>query len=194
MSVEEVRVRLGSGRGYSALLVDDSLPGADRDLVELAREAGCAVIVIDSGRAPRQWAELGASALLSPAFERDELLQVLHQVATPIARSVGTPAPGAPDGVAPGFRGRLVAVTGSTGAGTSTIAAALAQGLASDPRHRDLVCLADLALDADQAMLHGSDDVVPGLVELVEGHRTGVPSLDEVRAMTWNVSSRGYHL
>ena len=34
MSVEEVRVRLRSGRGYSALLIDDSLPGADRDLVE----------------------------------------------------------------------------------------------------------------------------------------------------------------
>ncbi|MEQ1786458.1 MAG: hypothetical protein ABL966_05350, partial [Acidimicrobiales bacterium] len=47
MSVEEVRVRLRSGRGYSALLVDDSLSGLDRDLVDLAREAGCSVIVVD---------------------------------------------------------------------------------------------------------------------------------------------------
>jgi hypothetical protein len=194
MSVEEVRVRLGSGRGYSALLIDDSLPGADRDLVELAREAGCAVVIVDSGRAPRQWAELGASALLPTTFERDELIQVLQQVATPIARTVGSPSPPPVDGVATGFRGRLVAVTGAPGAGRSTIAAALAQGLASDPRHRDLVCLADLALDADQAMLHGAGDVVPGLIELVEGHRSGLPSIDDVRAMTWQVTPRGYHL
>ena len=194
MSVEEVRVRLRSGRGYSALLVDDSLPGADRDLVELAREGGCAVVVVDSGRAPRQWAELGASALLPATFERDELLQVLHQVATPIARTVGGAAQLASDAPSVGFRGRLVAVTGAPGAGRSTIAAALAQGLATDPRHHDLVCLADLALDADQAMLHGSGDVVPGLVELVEGHRSGVPSIDEVRRTTWSVTTRGYHL
>ena len=93
MSVEEVRVRLRSGRGYSALLVDDSLPGVDRDLVELAREGGCAVLVVDSGRASRQWGELGASALLAGTFARDELLQVLQQVATPITRSTGDVRP-----------------------------------------------------------------------------------------------------
>ncbi|MFL6204710.1 MAG: hypothetical protein ACJ739_05115 [Acidimicrobiales bacterium] len=194
MSVEEVRVRLRSGRGYSALLIDDSLPGTDRDLVDLARDAGCAVVVVDSGRAPRQWSELGASALLPSTFDRDQLLQVLHQVATPIARTVGAPSPRPVEGSAPGFRGRLVAVTGAPGAGRSTLSAALAQGLASDPRHRDLVCLADLALDADQAMLHAAGDVVPGLIELVEGHRSGVPTIDDVRALTWNVSARGYHL
>ena len=193
MSVEEVRVRLRAGRGYSALLIDDSLPGADRDLVELAREVGCAVVIVDSGRAPRQWAELGASALLPSTFERDELVQVLRQVATPIARTVGSPA-ALPAEEPTGFRGHLVAVTGAPGAGRSTIAAALAQALASDPRHRDLVCLADLSLDAEQAMLHGSDDIVPGLIELVEGHRSGVPSIDDVRAMTWSVTVRGYHL
>ncbi len=136
MSVEEVRVRLRSGRGYSALLVDDSLPGVDRDLVELAREAGCAVLIVDSGRASRQWGELGASALLAGTFARDELLQVLQQVATPI-----TPfhrrVPAAHDRDPP----HRASVAGSwpspvpPGAGRSTIAAALAQGLASDPRH-----------------------------------------------------------
>ena len=64
MSVEEVRARLRSGRGFSALLIDDSLAGLDRDLVELARDAGCAVIVVDSGRSARQWGELGVSAVL----------------------------------------------------------------------------------------------------------------------------------
>jgi MinD-like ATPase involved in chromosome partitioning or flagellar assembly len=194
MSVEEVRVRLRSGRGYSALLVDDSLVGVDRDLVELAREAGCAVLIVDSGRGSRQWSELGASALLPATFERDELVQVLRQVAMPITRSVGGTAPPAQARESMGFRGRLVAVTGVPGAGRSTIAAALAQGLASDPRHTELVCLADLALDADHAMLHGSPDVVPGLIELVEGHRLGTPSIDDVRGMTWNVNARGYHL
>ena len=194
MSVEEVRVRLRSGRGYSALLVDDSLPGVDRDLVELAREGGCAVLVVDSGRGSRRWGELGASALLAGTFARDELLQVLQQVATPITRSTAVSSELSVDPHPTGFRGRLVAVTGAPGVGRSTIAAALAQGLASDPRHSDLVCLADLALHADQAMLHGSPDVVPGLTELVEGHRSGAPSMDDVRSLTWHISTRGYAL
>jgi hypothetical protein len=193
MSVEEVRVRLRSGRGYSALLIDDSLPGADRDLVEAAREAGCAVVIVDSGRARRQWAELGASAVLPATFDRDELLQIVKQVAMPIARTVGDSAVPREREVE-GFRGHLIAVSGAPGAGRSTIAAALAQGLASDPRHRDVVCLADLALDSEQAMLHGSPDVVPGLIELVEAHRSGVPSIEEVRKVTWDVPTRGYHL
>jgi len=194
MSLEEVRVRLRSGRGYSALLVDDSLVGVDRDLVELARESGCAVVVIDSGRSSRGWGDLGASAVLPAAFGRDDLLQVLTQVATPIARSAGTVTTNATPDVLPGFRGHLVAVTGAGGTGRSTVAAALAQGLAGDPRNLDLVCLADLALHAEQAMLHGSTDVVPGVVELVESHRSGAPSIDEVRRLTWHVGERGYHL
>jgi MinD-like ATPase involved in chromosome partitioning or flagellar assembly len=194
MSCEEVRVRLRSGRGYSALLVDDSLPGVDRDLVDLAREAGCAVLIVDSGRGSRRWGELGASALLSSAFARDELLQVLQQTASPITRSTGGSSQPADDGHPIGFRGRLVAVTGPPGAGRSTVAAALAQGLARDARNADMVCLADLALHADQAMLHQSPDVVPGLTELVEGHRSGTPSVDSIRDLTWKVTERGYYL
>ncbi len=194
MSVEEVRVRLRSGRGYSALVVDDSLPGVDRDLVDLAREAGCAVLVVDSGRTVRQWGELGASALLPPTFGRDELLQVLSQTATPITTAVGIAAIQTDDAQTTGFRGHLVAVTGAPGTGRSTVAIAVAQGLARDPRHLDMVCLADLALDADQAMLHGSPDVVPGVVELVEAHRSGVPTIDDVRRLTWAVPARGSHL
>lgn len=194
MSLEEVRVRLRSGRGYSALLVDDSLAGLDRDLVEQAGEVGCAVIVVDNGRANRAWLELGASAVLPAAFARDELLQALQQVATPIARSTATTAMHVEQATADGYRGRLVAVAGSGGVGRSTVAAALAQGLAGDPRNLDLVCLADLALHAHQAMLHGARDVVPGVVELVEAHRTGAPAADEVRQLTWLVTDRSYHL
>jgi Mrp family chromosome partitioning ATPase len=193
MSIEEVRVRLRSGRGYSALVVDDSLIGVDRDLVELAREAGCAVVVVDGGRVSRSWGDLGVSAVLPSAFGRDELLQALTQVASPIARTDTTVARAAADAT-PGYRGSLVAVTGPGGTGCSTVAAALAQGLASDPRNLDLVCLADGALHAEQAMLHGAADVVPGVMELVESHRSGAPSIDEVRHLTWHVAERGYHL
>jgi hypothetical protein len=56
------------------------------------------------------------------------------------------------------------------------------------------VCLADLALHAEQAMLHGAVDVVPGVVELVEAHRGGTPTVEEVRRLTWRVAERGYHL
>ena len=196
MSTEEVRVRLRSGRGYSALLIDDALPGVDRDLVDLAREGGCAVVVVDSGRVTRQWSELGASARLPATFTPDDLLQVLRQVATPINHSAGTTAEATPSPreATGGFRGRLVAVTGTSGVGRSTVAAALAQGLARDPRHTDMVCLADLALHGEHAMLHGSPDVVPGLLELVDGHRAGSPSIDDVRRLTWHVPARGYHL
>ncbi len=90
-------------------------------------------------------------------------------------------------------RGRLVAVTGSGGVGTSTVAIALAQGLsaAGDP---DAVLLADLCRVADQAMLHDSQVVVPGLQELVEAHRTLTPGRSEVLELTFRVPSRGYRL
>ncbi len=194
ISLEEVLVRLRAGRGYSALLVDDSLVGVDRDLIELAHEVGSAVVVVDGGRALRDWRELGASAVLPAAFGRDELLQVLTQVATPIARSTSATVAHTASAPLPGFRGQLVAVTGAGGTGRSVLAAAIAQSLAGDPRNLDLVCLADLALHAEQAMLHGAGDVVPGVVELVESHRSGTPSIDEVRRLTWHVHERGYHL
>lgn len=193
MSVEEVRARLRSGRSYSALIIDDGIAGLDRDLVDLATAAGCAVLVVTSERSSRSWTDLGASAVLPAGFDRAELLQVLGQVARPIARTgeVGETA----QATGPrGFRGRLVSVLGAGGTGTSTVAMALAQGLARDPRYADLVCLADMALDGEQAMLHDATDVVPGVVELVDAHRSGVPDTEDVRRLTWKVSDRGYHL
>jgi hypothetical protein len=194
ISVEEVRVRLRSGRGYSAFLVDDTVLGLDRDLTDLALDAGCAVIVVDNGRARGSWIDLGASAVLPSDFGPTDLLQVLGQVARPVTRPEATTGelPSAAD--PSGYRGRLVAVIGPGGTGCSTVAMAVAQGLAADPRHAELVCLADLALDAHQAMLHDARDVVPGVTELVEAHRGGAPSAAEVRSLTWRVEARGYHL
>ncbi len=199
MSVEEVRVRLRTGRGFSALLVDDSVIGVDRDLVDVAMEAGCAVVLVDGGRAAALASDLGASGVLPSGFGREELLQVLAEVATPLSRpgdavpTIAQAAVGRGDGGS-AYQGRLVAVIGARGAGRSTVAMAIAQGLANDPRHAGLVCLADLALDADQALLHDAGDVVPGVLELVEAHRTGIPSVDAVRSLTWRVEARGYHL
>lgn len=196
MSLEEVRVRLRSGRGYSALLVDDSIPGLDRDLVDLALEVGCAVVVVDSGRAGAVWTDLGASALLPADFGRGDLLQVLSQVATPLARTgdIGPELAPTTSSPASGYRGQVVAITGPGGTGVSTVAMGLAQGLAADPRHAGLVCLADLALHADHAMLHGAPDVIPGVVELVDAHRSGLPSVETIRSLTWRVPARGYHV
>lgn len=195
VSIDEVRVRLRSGRPYSALLVDHATHGLDRDLVDLAMENGTAVVLVGGGQ-PAAGTELGVSGHLDSRFGRDELLRVLHQVATPVAAA---PALGAdhlvvrPDESVV-HAGRIVAVTGAGGTGRSTVAMALAQNLAADPRQRAMVCLADLALDADLALLHDAGDVVPGIVELVEAHRSGRPTIDDVRALTWWVPERGYHL
>jgi hypothetical protein len=194
MSVEEVRVRLRSGRGHSALLVDDTLAGLDRDLVALASGSGCAVIVVESGRVDRAWDALGASAVIPAGFGRDELLQTLTQVAAPIERTAATTTPPSDPVALDGYRGHLVAITGSGGAGRSTVAIAVAQHLARDPRNLASVCLADLALDAEQAVLHAAPDVVPGVLELVEAHRAGTLRPDEVERLTWSVRARGYHL
>jgi MinD-like ATPase involved in chromosome partitioning or flagellar assembly len=84
-------------------------------------------------------------------------------------------------------------VTGTGGSGASTVAMGLAQGLAADARHRDMVLLADLALHADLAMLHDAQDVLPGLPELVEACRSGAAdaAVDDV---TFRLDDRGYHL
>jgi hypothetical protein len=191
VSVDEVRSRLASGRPVSALLLDAQRTGVDRDLLDAARTAGAAAIVIGDGR--RNWVALGAAAQLPATFGRSELLDALRASATVIGTPGGGPEPVAPvvDG---GWRGRLVAVTGPGGTGTSTIAMAIAQGLAADPRNLGLVALADLSLDADLAMYHDARDVVPGVQELVESFRSGTPEPDAVRAMTFSIADRGYHL
>ncbi len=94
----------------------------------------------------------------------------------------------------PRWQGELVAVTGTPGAGSSTIAAALAQGLARDQGRSGKVLLADLALDADQGLLHHAPDVVPGLPELVEAHRASTLTAGAVQSMVFDVEERGYHL
>jgi MinD-like ATPase involved in chromosome partitioning or flagellar assembly len=194
VTFEEVRARLSSGRAFSALLLDGGLPGVDRDLIDEARANGCAVIVIDDERIRRDWLSLGASAVLPPELTRSGLLDALEAHAVAIGRADMVPLIDQPSGEHRSWRGRLIAVTGAGGTGTSTIAIALAQGLGGDGRHGGFVVLADLRLDADQAMLHDAGDVVPGVQELVEAHRSGEPTAGDVRSLTFTSADRNYDL
>ncbi len=193
LSPDELRTRLGAGRPWSAVLVDGGLPAVDRDLVRVAVGAGVPVLVVADPVTPRDWTTLGAAAVLPWAFGRGELLGALRQHAPLIGRRDVAPRSASPraDG---GWRGRLVAVTGAGGSGTSTLAAAAAQGLAGRPGNTGAVLLADLCLRSEQAMLHDAVDLVPGLTELVDAHRGGARSADEVRSFVFTVDDRGYHL
>ena len=194
VSREEARARLGSGRPFSALVVDAGLGALDRDLVDLAAGQGCAVVAADDGRAARPWHDLGVHAVLPVGFGPDDLLDALRAVARPLGRDDGLTAATVPGHEAPPGprRGRLVAVTGAGGVGRSTLAAALAGGLAADPRDRGLVVLADLALHAHQALLHDAGDVVPGVLELVEASRAASLPPQEVRGLCFTVAASGY--
>lgn len=195
VSAEEARARLRSGRPFSALLVDGALPALDRDLVELAGQHECAVIVVDDGRRSPPWRELGVAAVLPADVDRQVLLDALTAVARPIARHDDVLADLRPvDKPSGAWRGRSVAVTGAGGVGRSTLAMALASGLAADPRDRGTVVLADLALNAQQALLHDAGDVVPGVIELAEGHRGTALDAAEVRRLCFSVPARGYDL
>jgi hypothetical protein len=192
ISAEEVRARLGSGRPFSALVADAGLPAVDRDLVAAARSAGCAVLVVDDGRATRDWLELGAARVLPPSFGREELVAALASCAHPVRRGeadasdlLTRPAPVA-------WRGSVAALTGAGGTGVSTTAIALSQALADDVRHGGMVLLADLRLHAEQAVLHDAGDVLPCVQELVEAHRSGQPTADEVRSLAFAVPERRY--
>lgn len=195
LTVEEVRARLAAGRPYSALLIDGSLPGADRDLLDTVTETGAAVFVIDDRHLRRDWLSLGASRILAADFTRSDLLDALENGARPISRADRlTLGPSTDDTVEPSWTGRLIAVTGSGGTGASVVSMALAQALSTDPRFRQLVLLADLALDAEQAVLHDARDVVPGVQEVVEAFRTGAPTSAEIRTMVFSTDRGDYHL
>lgn len=196
VSVEEVRAQLASGRPFSAVLLDGGLPSVDRDLIESARQEGCHVVLVDDGRGTSDLARAMSTAVLPVDFTREQLLDALVP-----ARRLGQGAldelSSEPEGGVPGETlGNVAVVCGPGGTGASTVAAALAQGLGHDGEARWAagVVLVDLALHAEQAMLHDVRDVVPGVQELVEAHRSRHPSGDEVRSFTFAVIERRYHL
>ena len=193
ISMTEVNSRLESGRPFSALLADASSVGLDRDVLDLANTVGCSPVIVDHGLVDREWKELGARAVIPERFEARDLTALLEEVAQPIGRTVAASENRAPTEPTPSTRGRVVAVTGAGGMGTSTIVMALAQGMASLGGHQPIL-LADMALRSSQAMFHDARDVVPGLTELVDGHRLGVPNIADAASTIHSFPERGYDL
>ena len=193
ISTTEVMSRLESGRPFSALLADASSSGLDRDVLDLANAVGCSPIIVDHGLVDRDWNELGARAVIPERFEASDLRALLEEVAQPIGRTVSAADHTTITDPSATSQGRIVAVTGAGGLGTSTMAMALAQGMASLGSHQPLL-LADMALRSSQAMFHDARDVVPGLTELVESHRLGVPNASDAASTIHSFPERGYDL
>lgn len=193
VSAEEVCARLASGRRHSALLVDASTPALDRDLVDTAATWSTPVIVVGGHPAAPGRRVTGLAGELPASFGPDQLMDVLAAHSRPVGRADVLP-PDVGDPPTPMWAARMFTVCGPGGTGTSTVAIALAQGLAADPRFGREVVLADLALHADQAMLHDSPELGPGVQELVEAHRLRRPDPGEVTGFTFDVPARGYRL
>lgn len=202
LSADELHVRLASGRPASAVLLDARTPGADRDLLAAASAAGVTTIVVTHEDEPRRWRELGAHVTVRDVLEPSTLLDLLG-AAPRVARvdDVRLVEPAGPVDDRPAtWHGRVAVVCGPGGTGASTVAMALAQGLPDDgetgPTGDDTasVVLADLSRHAELGMLHDAVDVVPAVEELVEAHRFGAPSVDDVRRLTFHVPDRGYAL
>ena len=192
ISVDEVLSRLDSGRPFSAVLIDASANGVDRDLLDHASSVSASPIIIDHGLVDRDWGELGARAVLSEQFNRMDLSSALEAYASPIGRGQVASAPTTEANTHHDL-GRVIAVTGAGGVGSSTVAMALSQGLATQSTHQPLA-LVDMALRSSQAMLHDTRDVVPGLLEFVESHRLGVPNEAEAMRTIHSFPERGYDL
>lgn len=195
VSADELRARVAGGRRFSAALLDGRLATVDRDLLATLADAGVSGLVVMSNSDGPDWLSLGAAAQLPHDLSRASLLDALAAHAEMVG--VSDPEQGAIGTLATTsaiWRGRLVAVTGQPGSGISTLAGAVAQGLADDPRYAGDIVLADLARRAHQALLHDARDVVPGIQELVEAHRSGRPTIDQYRALTFDVPNRGYRL
>ncbi len=193
ISANEVISRLESSRPFSALIIDGSTNGLDQDLLDLAASVGCSPIVVDHGLVDRDWSELGAKAVIPERFDSGDLLSVLEDHANRIGFGSAEVPTNVPNSGASASGGNVIAVTGAGGVGTSTVAMALAQGLAAQ-QDRQPTVLVDMALRANQAMLHDTRDVVPGLLEFVESHRLGTPSQAESIASVHRFPERGYDL
>ncbi len=192
VSVEEVRARLRSGRRHSAVLVDSAAIGVDRDLLAAISEVDAATIVIGSD--DRDWIELGAQARLHEVFSRQDLLDRLTTNAAPLGEVIEDNQQVFPDAGPVAFRGHLIAVTGRTGSGVSTLAIALAQAYGADSATAEQTILADLALHGDQALLHDATDIVPGIQELTDGHRSTTMMATQIRQLAYSVPKRRYDL
>ncbi len=192
LSPDEARAVLGSGRRVSALLLDARGPGLDRELVAMAQDRAVPTFAVSDGSVHRDWDALGCATVLDDDFSPEDLIAELVDHARPVDRrrlhGRATIAPSAPR-----TSSRLIGVLGSGGVGSSTVAMALAQGLASHDES-DSVVLVDGTSRCELAMFHDVGDVIPGLPELVDAHRSDRLDPDEIRRITFEVPARGYRL
>ncbi|MEX1218714.1 MAG: hypothetical protein WEA11_09385 [Acidimicrobiales bacterium] len=188
VSVDEVRARLLTDRRHSAVLLGEDCAGVDRDVLEAARDAKCAPIIVSSGIVRRDWKALGAAGVVVQPVTPTSLMAVLREHAFGIERRTMTTDPNPTSEVSP--IGRLITVLGGGGTGTSTTAMALAASFAQTHN----LGLLDASLHGDQARLHDLGDVVPGLQELVDLHRVANPNQDEIRAHFWFSPTHGYRV
>jgi|TARA_B100001105_G_scaffold43980_1_gene32277 hypothetical protein len=82
----DLATRLGTGRPFSAVLVDHRTMGLDRQLVRRASAAGCPVIVVGGADDPGRFASLGAAAHMDDPPSLQDLDAILERHATPIGR------------------------------------------------------------------------------------------------------------
>jgi len=191
LSADEVLARINGGQVFSALLVGDHVSGVDRDLVDMARRNGSAVVAITS-KSGRIWEELEVDAKLPEDFTPSMLMSVLVSKTPPI--SIGRSQGAEPNLPPVEWNGYLVAVTGSGGTGQSLVSMALAQAFAEMPSNSEQVLLADFARVGEQAAIHDAGDVIPGLQELVDAHRTTRLDTEGLRSMVFGTGERRYHL
>lgn len=190
LTADEARAVLGSGRRASALMIDARGPGVDRELIDAAAAADTPTVVVSDGSIHRDWEAIGCAAVVDHQLEPGSLLEILEQHCRPVDRS-RRPGRMALPRVDPPTSGRMLAVLGSGGVGTSTVAMATAQALAD---RSTSVVLVDGARRGDLAMYHDIGDVIPGLPELVEAHRSDRLDPAEVRRLCFEVPTRGYAL
>ncbi len=194
---EQLEPEIQGLRPFSAVLLDGGLSGIDRDFLSVVSSMNITAIVVDEPARHSEWHRLGAAAVLPPTFDR----AALHNVLTTTARPVPALSPTTsafdhhligpePDPIG----GSLVAVLGSGGAGTSTVAMAAAQHLGRLADYRGHVLLADLHLNPNQALLHDARVVSPGIQDLVDQFRSPGSAPTDIRTLTFPVHTRGYDL
>jgi hypothetical protein len=194
VSADETVTRASSSRTFSAALLDAGMSGLDRDAIARLHDSRVTVLVVDDPRIVRDWLALGADVVLPPNFSQAQLLDALVDHAQLVS---ATETPQAEPLAASQFspiRGSVVAVVGSGGAGSTTVAMALAEAFGQRAATAGHTVLADFSLRAELAMLHDTQHISPGLQELTEAHRLGRPEQSQIRENCFEVKGRSYDL
>jgi Flp pilus assembly CpaE family ATPase len=171
---DEAVARLRAGRRYSAVVAGGPDARID-DVRPAARRAATPVIVVGPSAPAAAWLDFAIRTETIAVRRADELAALCLEPS-------GSGRATAPSG------GRLVAVCGAGGTGTSVIAAAVAAGLADQATGRR-VLLADFALRSDQALLHRLPGTPTGLLDLIALFRYRRPAPRQVRSVAVDVGN-----